>query len=79
MYNYIQWRNQGWAHHQLGIVPHQKYFLVKFENSNNDIQEGSGYATGYIICVQWSAKVPVILVNNPIGCWVFGIGTFVNK
>ena len=34
---------------------------------------------GYIIHAQWSAKVPVIPVNDPMGPQVFRIGALVVK
>ena len=49
--------------HQLSVVPHQKYLLVKFENSNHDIIQAS---SNYILSsnIPKSSIIPISLVSN---------------
>ena len=49
--------------HQLSVVPHQKYFFVKFENSNHDIIQANN---NYILSsnIPKSSITPISLVSN---------------
>ena len=50
-------------HQLISVVPHQKKFLVKFENSNHDIiQENSNYILSSNI--PKSSITPISLVSN---------------
>ena len=46
----------GHMPHQLSVVLHQKYFLVKFENSNHDIIQAN---SNYILTI-----IPISLVSD---------------
>ena len=53
----------GHMPHQLSVVPHQKYFLVKFENSNHDIIQAN---SNYILSsnIPKSSIIPISLVSD---------------